>query len=62
MAAIAFVGDSFCAAYGLDEWKLRGCTLQQWGTDEPTDINQVGTTKSEVKGLALFISFSGAQL
>ena len=46
MAAIAFVGDSFCAAYGLDEWKLRGCTLQQWGTDKPTYINQVVTTNS----------------
>lgn len=41
MAAIAFVGDSFCASYGLDQWKERGCTLNQLGTTEPTFINQV---------------------
>lgn len=41
MTAIAFVGDSFCNAYGLDEWKSRQCTQWQFGTNEPTYLDIV---------------------
>lgn len=41
MAAIAFVGDSFCASYGYEDWKTRGCTINQYGTEQPTFVDLV---------------------
>jgi len=44
MSAIAVVGDSFCAAYGVEDWRSHGCTLNQWGTTEPTWVDQIART------------------
>ncbi len=44
MTAIAFVGDSFCSAYSLSEWKARRCTQHQIGTNEPVWTTIVAKT------------------
>lgn len=44
MSAIAFVGDSFCASYGLEEWNSRGCRHWQHGTKDPTYLDIVANT------------------
>jgi len=41
MAAIAFVGDSFCASYNYEFWKSRGCTTWQKGVETPTYLDIV---------------------
>jgi hypothetical protein len=46
MAAIAFVGDSFCAAYGMEDWKSRGCPGHQHGTFDPTFVSHVVTANN----------------
>ncbi len=48
MAAIAFVGDSFCASYSFAEWKHRDCTNKQWGTEEPTYLDIVAKSNRYV--------------
>jgi hypothetical protein len=44
MAAIAFVGDSFCAAYNHESWKSRECTTWQKGVETPTYLDIVAQT------------------
>lgn len=46
MAAIAFVGDSFCAGYNYEFWKLRGCPLWQKGVEPPTYLDIVSRTNN----------------
>lgn len=46
MAAIAFVGDSFCASYSLEDWTSRGCPVNQWGTREASYLDIVTQTNN----------------
>lgn len=46
MSAIAFVGDSFCAAYDIREWENQGFQNHQHGATQPTHISHVVKTNN----------------